>query len=275
MHGLAEVVKRALDEDLGRGDWTTLSIVEPGRTGSGTVWAKDPGVIAGLPVAEAVFRQLDPDLTWSPAVAEGGRVAMGEVVVRFRGNLAAILQGERVALNFLQRLSGIATLTVQYVEAGRGYRARIADTRKTAPGLRALDKYAVRVGGGINHRTGLDDAILIKDNHLRAAGGIRQAVERVRSYPVPFTLKIEVEVTNLAQLEEALACSVDMVLLDNMPLDTMRQAVEIVGGRIPLEASGGITLERVREVAATGVDIISVGALTHSVQALDLSLNLE
>lgn len=275
MNSLHGVIRQALEEDLGPGDWTTLSIVEPGRVGSGAITAKALGVIAGLPVAEAVFRQLDPAFTWSPAVAEGWRVAAGEVVVRFQGKLAAILQGERVALNFLQRLSGIATLTAQYVEAVQGYRARIADTRKTAPGLRMLDKYAVRVGGGINHRTGLYDAVLIKDNHLRVAGGIPRAVERVRAYPVPFTLKIEVEVTNLDQLREALACGVDMVLLDNMPLDMMRQAVEIVGGRIPVEASGGIALETVRDVAATGVDIISVGALTHSVGALDLSLNLD
>lgn len=268
-----EIVRRALAEDIGRGDWTS-SIIPPDLSGRGVITAKAAGRIAGLPVAWAVFSELDPDLIWQPLVPEGAQVVRGQDVAVVQGRVASILQGERVALNFLQRASGIATLTAQYVAAVAGTKARIADTRKTIPGLRLLDKYAVRVGGGTNHRMGLDDAVLIKDNHIAACGGIRQAVEALRHSGAPFTLQIEVEVTNLEQLQEALECGVQAVLLDNMNLAEMRRAVELAQGRVILEASGGITLETVRAVAETGVDIISVGALTHSVKALDLSLNL-
>lgn len=273
MFGWKEIVRQALAEDIGRGDWTS-SIVSPDARGRGVITAKAAGRIAGLPVVGSVFHELDLDLTWQPLVSEGTEVAKGQEVAGVQGRIASILQGERVALNFLQRASGIATLTAVYVAAVAGTKARIADTRKTAPGLRLLDKYAVRVGGGTNHRLGLDDAVLIKDNHIAACGGIRPAVAALRRSGAPFTLQVEVEVTSLEQLEEALECGVQAVLLDNMNLDEMSRAVELAQGRVTLEASGGITLETVRAVAETGVDIISVGALTHSVKALDLSLNL-
>ncbi|TDA68852.1 MAG: carboxylating nicotinate-nucleotide diphosphorylase [Clostridia bacterium] len=274
MFGLKEIVRRALAEDIGRGDWTT-SIVPLDALGRAVITAKAAGRIAGLPVAEAVFRELDSGLVWQPLVSEGAEVIKGLDVAEVRGRIVSILQGERVALNFLQRASGIATLTAQYVAAVAGTKARIADTRKTVPGLRLLDKYAVRVGGGTNHRMGLDDAVLIKDNHIVACGGIRPAVAALRRSGAPFTLQVEVEVTSLGQLQEAMECGVQAVLLDNMTWAEMRQAVELAQGRVLLEASGGITLETVRAVAETGVDIISVGALTHSVRALDLSLNLD
>ncbi|MGB9860264.1 MAG: carboxylating nicotinate-nucleotide diphosphorylase, partial [Moorellaceae bacterium] len=211
--------------------------------------------------------------TLIPLAREGSRIEAGQAVAGVEGPLLAILGGERVALNFLQRLSGIATLTARYVERVKPYKARICDTRKTAPGLRLLDKYAVRLGGGVNHRWNLGDAVLLKDNHLKAAGGIIPAVEKVRRH-IPLTTKIEVEVENLEQVAEALEAKVDIIMLDNMSLSDMRRAVALIDGKALVEASGGITLERVAEVAATGVDFISVGALTHSPPALDFSLEL-
>lgn len=270
---VGEIVKRALEEDLGPGDLTSGSLFSAADQGRGEIIARQEGVIAGLPVAEMVFELAPPGCRFLPLVSEGARVAAGQAVARVEGPLPAILGGERVALNFLQRLSGIATLTARYVERVRPYKARICDTRKTAPGLRLLDKYAVRVGGGVNHRWNLSDAVLLKDNHLKACGGIAEAVARVRR-AIPLTAKIEVEVETLAQVEEAVAANVDLIMLDNMTLEEMRQAVRIVNGRAQVEASGGITLDRVAEIAATGVDFISVGALTHSVHALDLSLEL-
>ncbi|MDN5346455.1 MAG: hypothetical protein PWP65_19 [Clostridia bacterium] len=267
-----EIVRRALVEDLEAGD-VSSSIFQPAEMGRGEVLAKEEGVIAGLPVAGLVFNLLSPDCRWQTEVEDGQKVSAGQRVATVSGPLVAILAGERVALNFLQRLSGIATLTARYCEAVKPYPARITDTRKTVPGLRMLDKYAVRVGGGQNHRLSLSDAVLIKDNHIRAAGGIAAAVEKVRR-SAPFTARIEVEVESLEQVKEALDCGADIVMLDNMDVEVMRKAVQMVAGRAIVEASGGITLENVHEIAATGVDFISVGALTHSVRALDLSLEI-
>ncbi|MBI3977333.1 MAG: carboxylating nicotinate-nucleotide diphosphorylase [Chloroflexi bacterium] len=267
------IVEQALREDVGGGDLTTLATVPAGTTGQGIVLAKEAGVVAGLPVAALVFRTLDPAVAFKPAVEDGQSVARGTVVAQVAGPLRPILTGERVALNFLQRLSGIATAAGRYAAAVAGTRAVIVDTRKTAPGLRLLDKYAVRTGGARNHRFGLADGVLIKDNHIAAAGGITAAIGRARQ-AIPHTVRIEVEVRTLDELDVALAAGAELILLDNMSTETMAEAVRRTAGRALLEASGGMSLERVREVAETGVDLISVGALTHSVRALDLSLDL-
>lgn len=270
---IEELVERFLDEDIGRGDRTTEAVVPEDLPGRARIEAREDAVIAGLDVARACFAAL-ADVTWKPSVADGDRVGAGDVVVRIEGPMRALLTGERTALNLLQRLSGIATMTRRYVDAVGTSPAEVVDTRKTTPGLRALEKYAVRVGGGSNHRAGLDDGILIKDNHIAAAGSVAEAVARARR-DVPHGLKVEVEVQTLDQLDEALAAGAEAILLDNMPPQTVRDAVTRAGGKALLEASGGITLETVAEYAATGVDLISVGALTHSVRAIDLSLEVE
>jgi nicotinate-nucleotide pyrophosphorylase (carboxylating) len=273
---IAAIVRRALDEDLGDGDVTTECTVSARARLRGEFLAKQNGVIAGLDVARLTFASLDEHLAFTAHAAEGEPVARGQVVATVEGLGRALLSGERTALNLLQRMSGIASLTRQFVEAVRGTRAVILDTRKTAPGLRALDKWAVRLGGGQNHRFGLYDMVLIKDNHIAAVGGsIAEAVQRVRAGDGR-QRPIEVEVTNADQLRQALALAprVDRILLDNMSLDDMRQAVQVANGRVPLEASGNVSLENVAQVAATGVDYISIGALTHSVRALDVSLEL-
>ncbi|RDV84247.1 carboxylating nicotinate-nucleotide diphosphorylase [Ammonifex thiophilus] len=269
-----EIIIRALREDIGPGDITTELLVPLEKTGRGIILTKEEGVVAGLPVAARVFALLDPRVAFLPQVEEGARVGKGEVLARVEGPLRGILMGERVALNFLRHLSGIATRTRAVVELVQDYPVRILDTRKTTPGLRSMEKYAVRVGGGSNHRFGLFDGILIKDNHIRAVGSVAEAVRRARE-GAPATLKIEVETKSLAEVEEALAAGADIIMLDNMPVGEMRRAVELVKGRALLEASGGITEKNVREVAATGVNFISLGALTHSVKALDISLDLE
>ncbi len=273
LFALREQIRAWLAEDIGHGDLTTRLVTPPGARAIAVVLAREAGVLCGLPVASLVFAELDPACTVEALVAEGEPVQPDQVVARVRGTLASILSAERLALNLLQRLSGIATLTRRYVEAVAGTGVAILDTRKTTPGLRALEKYAVRVGGGRNHRFGLFDGILIKDNHIRAAGGVAAAVQRARAR-APHPLRIEVEVTTLAELEEAIAAGADWVLLDNMDLESIRTAVERAAGRVKLEVSGGVTLERVRAIAETGVDAISVGALTHSARALDLSLEL-
>ena len=270
------LIRMALAEDLGdRGDVTSLSTVASGAIISGQVRAKSAGVIAGLDLFEAVYRQVDPALIVERIAADGDRVTPGTLVCTVTGAGRSVLTGERVALNFLQSLSGVATLTAAFVDAVAGTRAVILDTRKTTPGWRLLEKYAVRCGGGHNHRVGLYDMVLIKDNHIDAAGGITAAVRIVRASAVADGLAIEVEVKNLDELREALALNVDRILLDNMTDAQMRQAVAITAGRTKLEASGNMSLERVAAVAATGVDYISVGALTHSAPALDLSMRLE
>lgn len=271
---LVDIVRRALAEDVGRGDLTSNLLIPSQQRSGGRIVAKEEGILAGLPVAEEVFRQVDATVVWEPQGEDGQPLRPGQVVARVEGLTRALLTAERVALNFLQRLSGIATLTAAYVEAIRGTSACIVDTRKTTPGLRMLEKYAVRVGGGRNHRFGLDDGILIKDNHIAAVGSIREALRRAKE-GAPHSVRIEVEVETLEQLEEALEAGADAVLLDNMPVDMLQEAVRRTAGRARLEASGGITLESVRAVAETGVDWISIGALTHSAPALDFSLELE
>lgn len=269
---IRSIAERALAEDVGPGDVTSTPIIPASTHLAGTFLVKATGVIAGLGVVGEVFALVDPEIRYTPLVEEGSTVGAGDVVARVEGCGPGILVAERTALNFLQRMSGIATRTRQYVQAVHGTRARVLDTRKTAPGLRALDKLAVRLGGGTNHRTGLYDMVLIKDNHIEAAGGITPAVRRVRDHVTD--LAIEVEVETLEQLDEALSLGVDRIMLDNMPLDLMREAVRRVDGRVELEASGGITLDTVADVAATGVDLISIGELTHSVRALDISLDI-
>lgn len=274
---LAELARAALAEDAADRDVTTEALVPADLTGSAVIVAKQAGVITGLPVAAAVFRAIDPALTFTPRLEEGARVAGGETVATVSGRVASILSAERVVLNFLQRLSGIATATARLVDAVAGLPVGILDTRKTTPGLRTLEKYAVRVGGGQNHRRDLADGILVKDNHWRAVraqgGDAASAVRRLREKAPG--MRIEVEVTSLEEAREALDAGADMLLLDNMGLDEMRRAVKLSRGRILTEASGGITEETVRAVAETGVDFISVGAITHSAPALDLSLELE
>lgn len=270
MNQISHCIKRALEEDIGTGDVTTDSIVPPTASLRGRIVAKQQGVVAGLNVANEVFRELSSDVTFSANVSDGDRVERGVVLANVTGNARALLTGERTALNFLGRMSGIATLTRQFVDAVAGTNATILDTRKTAPGLRALDKLAVRLGGGQNHRTGLFDMVLIKDNHIDFAGSITAAVERVRAGGT--TLAIEVETRTLENVREALGLGVERILLDNMTPETMRAAVELTNGQAKLEASGNVTLENVLEVARTGVDYISVGALTHSPRVFDVSL---
>ena len=267
------IILAALAEDLGDGDVTTLNTIPPDAAYAGDFLVKAPGVIAGLQVAQRVFVLLDPSVELHILAGDGDRVDRGDIVGVVTGPGRAILSGERVALNLLQRMSGIATATRRYVDAVAGTNAVILDTRKTAPGLRVLDKWAVRLGGGRNHRIGLYDMALIKDNHIAAVGSITEAVRRVREGDQRHR-PIEVEVTNLDQLREALASAIDRILLDNMSHEMMRAAVELTAGKIPLEASGNVNLDTVAAIAATGVDFISVGALTHSVKALDVSLDL-
>lgn len=270
---LDQLIKEALAEDIGHGDLTTLAVVNPGLVGRAQIKAKAHGVLAGMLVAERVFNLLDPSLiitTWQP---EGATLVPGTVIAEVSGSVASILTGERVALNFLQHLSGIATRTRRLVELLDGSQAVLVDTRKTTPGLRELEKYATRIGGARNHRFGLYDGVMIKDNHIVAAGSITEAVRRVRR-KVPHTVKIEVEVENLNMVKEALKAGADIILLDNMSTEEMKAAVELVGGEALTEASGGITEDNIREVAACGVDLISVGAITHSAPALDISLDL-
>ena len=271
------LVEAALAEDIGSGDWTTRWTVPEDARSSARVIAKAHGVLAAVEVAREVFRQVDPMLEIDVRVSDGGRVTPGEEVLRLRGSAWSILSGERVALNFLQRLSGVASLTRQYVDRVEGTGVRILDTRKTTPGLRRLEKAAVRAGGGTNHRAGLYDMVLIKENHIAAAGGISAAVQSVRRQNAE-GLSVEVETTNLEEVQEALTAGVDIILLDNMGTELLRRAVELVraaGQEARTEASGGIDLDTVRGVAETGVDLISVGALTHSAPALDLSLLID
>jgi nicotinate-nucleotide pyrophosphorylase (carboxylating) len=265
-------VARALAEDIGTGDVTTAATVDEHARGRALIIQKAPGVVFGLDATEATFAALDPDVR-TERLAPEGEWREGGPVLRVEGSARALLSAERTALNFLQRLSGVATLTAAYVRAVEGTGARILDTRKTTPGLRALEKAAVAAGGGTNHRAGLYDAILIKENHAAAAGGVGEAVRRARAAAPE--LPLEVEARNLAEVEEALAAGAPRILLDNMNPAELRAAVRYVGGRAELEASGGITLETLKDAAATGVDFISVGALTHSAPALDFSLILE
>jgi len=271
-------VRAALDEDGAGRDVTTRALIPSDQRGGGTIVAKASGVVCGLAVAQAAFRLLDRKVAFEALVPEGTAVSPGDVLARVEGRLAPILSAERVALNFLQRLSGIATATRAHVDAVAGLDVRIVDTRKTTPGLRALERYAVRCGGGENHRFNLSDGVLIKDNHIAAARArgltIADVVAQARR-AAPHTLQIEIEVTSVGEAREALHAGADALLLDNMPVDAMREAVSLAKGRALLEASGGVTLENVRAIAETGVDVISIGGITHSAPALDISLELE
>jgi len=265
-----DIIRRAFAEDLP--DITSEAIFAPSDRGSARFLVKAEGVLAGLATVEEVFRMLDPTAEVVMKAADGDAVQPGDIVAEVKASVIALLSGERTALNLMQRASGIATMTRRYVDAVAGTRARIYDTRKTAPGLRALDKYAVKAGGGENHRIGLHDMFLVKNNHIDRAGSITAAVQRIRARQMP--QQIMVEVRDRRELDEALSLALDFILLDNMNLDELREAVERTRGRVPLEASGGITLETVRAVAETGVERISVGALTHSVTALDISMRI-
>lgn len=274
-HLLDQQIRGWLDEDIGFGDVTTLATVSEKLEGKGLLYVKESGVIAGLEVAERVFRMLDQTLHYHQKVSDGEYVEKGTVIAKVEGKVQSILTGERLALNLLQHLSGIATMTYGFVQEARkgNEKVRVVDTRKTTPGLRMLEKYAVVVGGGHNHRLGLFDAVLIKDNHIKGAGGIQQAILQARAN-IPHTTKIEVEVETLDELEEALSMKPDIIMLDNMDSPTMEEAVRRVNGSAIVEASGGVNLQTIASIAQTGVDIISVGSLTHSVTALDISLDL-
>jgi nicotinate-nucleotide pyrophosphorylase (carboxylating) len=265
------IIRNALQEDIGLGDVTTLATIESGTVSRAELVAKEDFVLSGIDVAGRVFSMLDSQVAFEKIREDGFAVQRGEVLAWLKGDARVLLQGERVALNLLQRMSGISTLTAAFVREIEGSGAVVVDTRKTTPGLRSLEKYAVRMGGGRNHRSSLHDGVLIKENHVAAAGGIAKAVARARQR-VPHTLRIEVETRNLAEVEEALEAGADIVMLDNMDLEGLREAVQLIDGRALVEASGGVTLERVRAIAETGVDLISVGALTHSSRAVDISM---
>ena len=267
-----ETLRRALAEDLGWGDVTTEGTVDPSLRARGIILAKSDCVIAGLEVAAEAFRQLDPGAVFTSLRGDGDRCAPGTIVAEVRGSAANMLTAERTALNFLQRLSGIATLTRSFVDAAAG-RITILDTRKTTPTLRALEKYAVRAGGGTNHRDGLDDGILIKDNHIRLGGGVGATVQKMKA--AGHEMAVEIEAQSLDQVDEAIAAGADVILLDNLSIEDVREAVRRIGGRAKIELSGGVTLARIPELAATGADYVSVGALTHSAPAADLSFELE
>lgn len=270
-----DAVRAALVEDLGRaGDITTQATIPESASARAVIAAREMGVIAGLEFAEAAFRYLDSSVVFEPTARDGARVSAGEILARIRGPARAILSAERVALNFLGHLGGVASLTARYAEKIAHTRAKICDTRKTTPSLRAFEKYAVRCGGGANHRFGLDDAILIKDNHIAVAGGVGPALRAAKVF-AGHLVKIEIEVDTLDQLRDVLAEGADAVLLDNMPLETLREAVELIGGRMISEASGGVTLETIAQIAEAGVDLVSVGALTHSAPVLDLGLDID
>lgn len=272
------MINAALEEDSGRGDVTSEALIPPDLTGKATLLVKEKGILAGIGVAERVFDTIDPTLDVSILMNDGAAVKPGDIIATITGSIISILEAERTALNFLQRLSGIASTTAQYVAAIKGTDAKIYDTRKTTPGLRALEKYAVKMGGGVNHRMNLAEAVLIKDNHIaacRAMGmNFKDIVLKARKN-APAGITLEVEVTNDNEAAEALKAGADIIMLDNMSIEAMKKVVKSVNGRVKLEASGNVTLENVRQVASTGVDIISIGSLTHSYQALDISLEME
>jgi len=268
------IIINALREDIHTGDLTTQAVVPDPRPATARLVAKEPLTVAGIAVAARVFALLDETIHFEACCHDGQVVQKGMILARMSGDAAQLLQGERVALNLLQRMSGIASFTACFVSAVSGTKARIVDTRKTTPGLRLLEKYAVRIGGGINHRTGLYDGILIKENHIVAAGGITEAIRRARAY-IPHTLKIEIETETVDQVQEALTAGADIIMLDNMDCSTMRHCVQLINGRALVEASGGVNMDTVRGIAEAGVDIISVGALTHSSRAMDISMLLD
>ncbi|PDP42406.1 carboxylating nicotinate-nucleotide diphosphorylase [Porphyromonas gingivalis] len=268
---LEKLIDLAIAEDIADGDISSNAIIPQSEGAAATMVMKADGIISGMEVARRVFERFEA-VTWTPYVSDGDSVKRGQVILRVEGSYRALLQAERLALNFLQRMSGIATMTARYAEALKGTAVRLLDTRKTAPGMRITDKMAVRHGGGHNHRMGLYDMIMLKDNHIKVARGIPQAIEAARR-ALPLSIKLEVETSNLAEVEEAVRYGADIIMLDNMDNDTMCEAVRLIAGRARTEASGNMTLERLQSVAETGVDYISVGALTHSVTAMDISMN--
>lgn len=268
------LIDLALDEDIQSGDVTTNSIINDSKNASAFWKVKENGIIAGLPIAEKVFRKLDSNLIWEPLVEEGTNVNNSDIIVKFSGKFRALLTAERTALNFIQRMSGIATQTNKFVKEIEDYKTVILDTRKTLPGHRILDKYAVKMGGGTNHRFGLYDLVMIKDNHIKVAGSITNAVKQVRD-KFDSKFQIEVETTSLAEVEEAINCKVDIIMLDNMNNELMKESIELIGSKAKTEASGNMTLERLKAVAELGVDFVSIGMLTHSVKALDISMYFE
>lgn len=273
MRDISSFIAEALREDIGPGDITTEALIQKGLKGRAEIIAKEWLILAGIDAAREVFKQVDPDTSFTAGHADGSELLPDTVIATISGELASLLTAERLALNLMQRLSGVATLTREYVNMINDTIAGIVDTRKTTPGLRALEKYAVRVGGGKNHRFGLFDGILIKDNHIAAVGNIKEAVRRARE-KAPHTLKIEVETEGIEQVREALAAGADIIMLDNMDINTMRDAIKLIDGKALIEASGGINLKNVRQVAETGVDFISVGAITHSARAMDISMEI-
>jgi nicotinate-nucleotide pyrophosphorylase (carboxylating) len=270
---IKKIIQAALSEDIGKGDITTQATVSSRKKGRALAVAKDDFIIAGIDVFAETFLFLDKNIKVKKLINDGCRVKKGSVIAEVSGSLSNILKAERVSLNLFQRMSGIAMLTAKYVEAVRGTTAKILDTRKTVPGLRVLDKMAVRIGGGCNHRIGLYDGVLIKDNHIEAAGGITAAVKAQRKN-LPRSMKIEVETKNIREVKEALNCGVDIIMLDNMTIPAMKKAVDLVDGHALIEASGNVSLQNVAAIAAIGVDFISVGELTHSVRAADISLKI-
>lgn len=277
---IRSIIIKALEEDIGPKDITTSAIVPEDLEAKGIITAKEDLVLAGMRVASECFRTLDPEIIFKVRIRDGDSIKVpkgsptGKIVAEIKGNARAILMAERVALNFLQRLSGIATLTAEYVKRVKGLNVKILDTRKTTPGLRSLEKYAVRMGGGFNHRFGLYDAVLVKDNHIALSGSIRKALEKVRK-ETPHTTKIEIETKSIKEVKDALKVGVDIIMLDNMDLETIRKAVKMIKGKALVEASGNINLDNVRKIAETGVDLISIGAITHSAPAVDISLEIE
>ena len=274
MHLVRKLIEIALEEDIGSGDITAENLVDASLLGSGNIIAKEALIIAGLDVAHQVFSSLDPDIAYKRKYADGDALEAGEVIVEIEGRLRFMLMAERIALNFLQRLSGIATCVRQYADELQNGRVRLTDTRKTSPGWRVLEKYAVRVGGGHNHRMGLYDGVLIKDNHIAACGGIAEAVAQIRDR-VSHLEKVEIEVSDLAAVNEALEAGVDVIMLDNMDMDGIREAVALIDGRTLVEVSGRVTRGDLKPLADAGVDIISVGALTHSARAVDMSMRID
>jgi nicotinate-nucleotide pyrophosphorylase (carboxylating) len=273
-HLIRYIVKKALEEDIGSGDITTSAIISKGFEAKGTIIAKEDLILAGIVISSESFKILDPKIIFRKRCNDGNLAQAGKIIAEVKGNAQTILMAERVALNFLQRLSGIATLTSKYVEKIKGTKAKIVDTRKTTPGLRVLEKYAVRMGGGFNHRFGLYDAVLIKDNHIELSGSIKKAVENVKG-KTSHTTRIEVEARSLKEVKDALQSGVDIIMLDNMDLETTRKAVKLIKGKALIEASGNINLDNVRAVAKTGVNLISIGAITHSAPAVDISLEIK
>jgi len=271
---IEKLIDLSIKEDIAQGDITTNNIIPENSTAIAQIVSKTYGVIAGMPLAEIIFKKLDKNISFKQLFADGENVEPKNVLAEISGSYRAILSGERLALNFLQRMSGIATETQKYVKAIENYKTKILDTRKTIPGFRILDKYAVKTGGGTNHRFGLYDMVMIKDNHIKVAGSITNAVKQIKKN-IKQNIKIEVETTNLEEVKEALKANADIIMLDNMSIDIMKQAVKIINHKSLSEASGNMSLDKVKEVAATGVDFISVGALTHSVKAMDISLNIK